>query len=127
MGSRSSFVSVNTGNFTFREGRRTYRKVGMVGEIKVLIQTSGAVKAPEYSHTPNRIYAIVQNGKVKHLAYYDKDRRQAVCIDFEHYHNGKRPHKHLYLNHTDDTPELNSKDWKNINKLKRRYKVNANK
>lgn len=66
-------------------------------------------------------------GKVKHLAYYDKDRRQAVCIDFEHYHNGKRPHKHLYLNHTDDTPELNSEDWKNINKLKRRYKVNANK
>ncbi len=123
MGSRSSFVSVKTGNFTFREGRRTYRKVGMVSGIKVLVQTSGSVKAPEYSHSPNRIYAIVQNGEVKHLAYYDKDRHQAACIDFNHPHKGKVPHKHLYLNHEGETADLNSKDRKLIAKLKRRYKV----
>ena len=69
MGSRGSIVSVKTSNFTFREAGRIYRKVEMVGNIKVLVQTSGSVKAPEYSHTANRIYAIVQNGEVKHLAY----------------------------------------------------------
>ena len=53
MGSRGSMVSVKTSNFTFREAGRIYRKVGMVGNIKVLVQTSGSVKAPEYSHTAN--------------------------------------------------------------------------
>ena len=124
MGSRSSFASVKIGNFTFREGRRTYRKVGMVSGIKVLVQTSGSVKAPEYSHSPNRIYAIVQNGEVKHLAYYDKDRHQSVCIDFNHSHDGLKPHKHLYMNHKKgEGVKLNSKDRKLIAKLKRRYKV----
>ena len=124
MGSRGSMVSVKTSNFTFREAGRIYRKVGMVGNIKVLVQTSGSVKAPEYSHTANRIYAIVQNGEVKHLAYYDKDHHQAACIDFGHPHDGLRPHKHLYMNHKKgEGVNLNSKDRKLIVKLKRRYKV----
>ena len=110
-------VSVKTSNFTFREAGRIYRKVGMVGNIKVLVQTSGSVKAPEYSHTANRIYAIVQNGEVKHLAYYDKDHHQAACIDFGHPHDGLRPHKQ------GEGVNLNSKDRKLIAKLKRRYKV----
>ena len=31
--------------------------------VKVIIQDSNAVKAPEYSHTPGRIYAVVKNLK----------------------------------------------------------------
>ena len=96
----------------------------MVGNIKVLVQASGSVKAPEYSHTANRIYAIVQNGEIKHLAYYDKDHHQAACIDFGHSHDGLRPHKHLYMNHKKgEGVNLNSKDRKLIAKLKGRYKV----
>ena len=123
MGSRGAFINVNVGNFTFREGGRIYKLVGTISGIKVLIQTKGASKAPEFSHSPNRMYAILQNNTVKHLAYYDENHRQAACIDFNHEHHGLRPHKHLYLNHKkeDDAMPLNSKDRKNIEKLKRRY------
>lgn len=123
MGSRSDFVSVNTNNFTFREGRRKYESVGTVSGLKVLIQTSGGVKAPEYSHSPNRVYAVVQNGKIKHIAYYDSNNRQAACIDLNHFHNGKMPHKHVYLDHQGEAFDLNSKDWKIIKTLQRKYRI----
>jgi len=125
MGSRSDFVSVNTNNFTFREGSKRYESVGTVSGIEVLVQTTGSVKAPEYSHSPNRIYAIIQKGTVKQMAYYDENHRQSACIDFNHEHQGLKPHKHLYLSHKKGEPAaaLNSKDRENIAKLKRRYKV----
>lgn len=47
-------------NFHFKEGGQNYHSVGEVDEIQVIIQDSGSVKAPEYSHTANRSYAIVQ-------------------------------------------------------------------
>ncbi len=87
----------------------------------MLIQTKGSVKAPEFSHTANRIYAIVQRGAIKHLAFYDENHRQSACIDFGHTHGGLRPHKHLYLDHTSQAANLNAKDKKLIAKLKRRY------
>ena len=59
------------GNFHFKEGGQNYHSVGEVDEIQVIIQDSGSVKAPEYSHTANRSYAIVQNGKLKHITFYD--------------------------------------------------------
>lgn len=121
MGSRGAFVSVKTGNFTFREDGRLYKSVGSVGGIKILIQTEGSVKAPEYSHSANRMYAIVQKGAVKHLVYYDAQHKQCACIDFGHTHGGMRPHKHLYLDHKSPAAPLNAKDKKYIAKLKRRY------
>ena len=48
------------GNFHFKEGGQNYHSVGEVDEIQVIIQDSGSVKAPEYSHTASRSYAIVQ-------------------------------------------------------------------
>lgn len=35
--------------------------------VKVIVRDKGSVKAPEFSHTANRIYAVVQDGKLKHL------------------------------------------------------------
>ena len=116
MGSRGAFVSTKLGNFTFREGKRIYKSVGTVSGIKVLIQTKGSIKAPEFSHSPNRIYAILQNGMVKHLAFYDASHKQKICIDFGHQHDGFRPHKHFYLNHKNGHP-LTMKDWKLVKKL----------
>ena len=120
MGSRGAFVSTKLENFTFREGKRIYKSVGTVSGIKVLIQTNGGVKAPEFSHSPNRIYAILQKGMVKHIAFYDGAHKQKVCIDFGHSHDGFRPPKHFYLSHKNGHP-LTMKDWKLVKKLIRRY------
>ena len=99
MGARGAFVDVNMENFTFVEGGQQYQSIGMSGEVKVLIQTKGGVKAPEFSHTPNRVYAVVQDGKLKHIAYYDDKHKQAVSIDLLHEHKGVKPHRHEYMSH----------------------------
>ena len=85
MGSRGAFEDVNSGNFSFVDGGQHYMSLGSLSNdpnVKVLIQDSSNVKAPEFSHTPGRIYAIVKEGVLKHLAYYDEDHKQAVSIDF---------------------------------------------
>ena len=46
--------------------------------VKMLIQDSTNVKAPEFSHTPGRIYAIVKDGALKHLAYYDEEHKMSL-------------------------------------------------
>ncbi len=88
------------GNFHFKEGGQNYHSVGEVDEIQVIIQDSGSVKVPEYSHTANRSYAIVQNGKLRQLTFYDETHSQVVSIDLMHQHHG------LYLlrhnNHSGD-------------------------
>ena len=69
MGSRGAFVDVNAGDFTFKEGGQHYKSLGILKDdpnVKVIIQDSNNVKAPEYSHTPGRIYAIVKEGILKH-------------------------------------------------------------
>lgn len=69
MGSRGAFADVNTGNFTFVDGGQTYHSLGEVDGVKVIVRDKGSVKAPEFSHTANRIYAVVQDGKLKHLTF----------------------------------------------------------
>jgi len=132
MGGRGSFVDVNTGNFAFRDGGQTYFSLGMIGDnIKVLEKHGGSVKAPEYSHTENRIYAIIQDGKLKHLAFYDENHNQIKSIDFEHEHGFDRvkPHVHFNMQHIKNeagTPPSSSdsfiinqvKEWMNNNGYK---------
>lgn len=101
---RGAFVDVNIGDFTFVAGGQQYLSIGMSGEVKVLVQTKGAVKAPDFSHTENRIYAVVQDGKLKHIAYYDEMHRQAVIIDLLHEHKGVQPHRHEYGRHKKNDP-----------------------
>ena len=109
MGSRGAFVDVNTGNFSFVQGGQHYMSLGSLSSnpnVKVIIQDSNAVKAPEYSHTPGRIYAVVKNGELKHLAYYDDAHKQAVSIDLAHDHKGVQPHRHVYLSHNKNDPGI---------------------
>lgn len=106
MGARGAFVDVNMEDFTFVEGGQQYQSIGMSGEVKVLIQTKGGVKAPEFSHTPNRVYAVVQDGKLKHIAYYDDKHKQAVSIDLLHEHKGVKPHRHEYMSHNKNDPGI---------------------
>lgn len=99
MGSRGAFEDVDTGKFNFVENGQNYHTVGDVDGVQVILQNSGAVKAPEYSHSAERAYAIVQNGKLKHLSFYDETHRQIISIDLLHQHHGLMPHKHLNLDH----------------------------
>jgi hypothetical protein len=121
MGSRGAFENVDIGNFKFVEGGKNYYSVGEIDGIKVLIQNSGGVKAPEYSHTANRIYAIAQAGKLKHLTFYDETHKQTVSIDLLHKHHGLIPHKHLNLDHSDEGIPISFDDEKMIKKVKRRF------
>lgn len=102
MGGRGAFVNVKDKNFSFVDNGQTFITVGEVDEIKILVrQKPYSVKAPEYSHTGNRIYAIVQEGKLKHLAFYDDSHRQIKCIDLAHAHglDKIKPHIHYNLIH----------------------------
>lgn len=107
MGSRGAFVDVNTGDFDFVENGQHYMSLGTLSSdsnVKIIVQDSNNVKAPEYSHTPGRLYAIVKDGQLKHLAYYDEFHKQAVSIDFAHEHNDVKPHRHVYLSHNKKDP-----------------------
>lgn len=100
MGGRGSFVSVNSGNFAFREGGQTYFSIATIGDnIKILERPNHSVKAPEYSHTDNRIYAILQKGELKHIAFYNEKHELIKSIDFLHYHDNKKPHVHYDVYH----------------------------
>lgn len=123
MGARGAFVDVSMDDFTFVEGGQQYQSIGMSGEVKVLIQTKGSVKAPEFSHTPNRVYAVVQEGKLKHIAYYDDKHKQAVSIDLLHEHKGVKPHKHEYMSHNRNAPGIppTTAEMALIRRIKKEY------
>lgn len=123
MGGRGAFVDVSSGDFNFVEGGQTYQAIGEVDGVEVLIRTSGSVKAPDYSHTANRIYATVQNGTLKHLSFYDKNHNQVVSIDLQHSHHGIQPHKHLNLDHTDNGIPISKEEQALVDKIRRRYNL----
>lgn len=128
MGSRGAFVDVNTGNFSFKEGGQHYKSIGVLSSdpnVKVIIQDSSNVKAPEFSHTPGRIYAIVKEGMLKHVAYYDENHKQAVSIDLGHPHKGVQPHRHVYLSHDKNSPGVPPTDAeaKLIKQIKKEFKL----
>lgn len=122
MGSRGSFKNVDAKDFRFIENGKNYHSVGEISSIKVLVQDSGSVKAPEFSHTENRTYAIIQNGQLKHLTHYNVDHNQEWSIDFMHKHNGLIPHIHYYLDHTSADYVSNDK-LELANKIRRVYKL----
>ena len=126
MGSRGAFVSIDANNFVFVEGGQRYFSVGTLSidsNIKVLLQKNGAVKAPEYSHTADRVYAVVQNGMLKHVSFYDENHNQTKSIDLLHEHGKDRvkPHIHYNLDHSDDGIPISDSDRVLINRIKKEF------
>ena len=126
MGSRGAFVDVDMGDFNFKDGGQNYFSLGALSSnpnVKILIQNKGSVKAPEYSHTKGRIYAIVQDGKLKHLTYYDDKHKQHISVDLLHPHKGVQPHIHIDMNHTPDSPGIspNAEQKALIEKIKKEF------
>ncbi len=93
--------------------------------MKVIIQDSSNVKAPEFSHTAGRIYAVVKDGALKHLAFYDENHKQSVSIDLLHSHKGVKPHRHVYLSHNKSAPGVppTKSEMELINKIKKEFKL----
>lgn len=125
MGSRGAFVDVNTGDFTFKENGQKYFSIGTLSSdpnVKVLVQPEGSVKAPEFSHTAGRIYAITQDGFLKHLTYYDKH-NQHISIDLLHPHKGVQPHVHVDLDHNPKSPGVSpsKEQLELIEKIKKEF------
>lgn len=125
MGSRGSFVNVNSGDFAFEENGQTYFTIGEKMGVQVLVRPNTSVKAPEYSHTRSRIYAVVQKGELKHLSFYDQNHNQIESIDFGHKHNGLIPHVHYNLNHDKNLPgKKPSKEHLELaDKIKKEFKL----
>ncbi|MDD6727968.1 MAG: hypothetical protein PUE08_01940 [Eubacteriales bacterium] len=128
MGSRGAFLDVNREDFVFNENGQNYYSIGSLSNddnVKILLQSKGAVKAPEYSHTKSRVYAIVQNGMLKHISFYDESHRQVKAIDLLHTHGKEKlkPHIHYNLDHTDSGISINETDKKLIEQIKREYKL----
>lgn len=141
MGSRGSFVDIDKGDFTFVEGGQTFRKVAMVDDVVVLERFEGGVKAPDYSHSADRIYAVIQTQKAKNkktgeyetvtrlkqLAFYDKNHDQKISVDFGHPHTGVRPHIHIDRIHDKNVPGIppTKEQLELANKIIRRLKLDA--
>lgn len=128
MGSRGSFEDVDIGNFTFKQGGRHYKTIGVLSDdpnVKIIVQDSSNVKAPEYSHTESRVYAVVKDGALKHLAFYDENHKQAVSIDLLHAHQGVQPHRHVYMNHKPNAPGMSptKEEMELIRKIKREFRL----
>lgn len=124
MGSRGAFINVEKGDFSFVENGKLYETIGQIDNIQVL--SMGAVrnvKAPEFSHSVNRIYVILKDKKIKHISFYDENHKQVKVIDFEHYHYGLKPHVHYMLDHTDKGIPLSKRDIDLIKKIKRRLSI----
>ncbi len=121
MGSRGAFISVESGDFNFVENGKRYETIGIIDDIQILTMGNVKnVKAPEYSHSSNRIYVIVKNGQLKHIAFYDENHKQIKVIDLEHKHCGIKPHIHYNMDHSDSGIHLSKEDCDLINKIKRR-------
>lgn len=126
MGSRGSFENVDLKNFDFVEGGQHYKSIGTLSSnsnVKVIIQDSNNVKAPEYSHTAGRVYAVVKDGQLKHVAFYDENHNQAVSIDLAHPHQGVQPHRHVHLSHSKSDPGVppTASEMELIQKIKKEF------
>ena len=118
MGGRGSFINVDAGNFAFKEGGQTYFSIGMIDDnIKVLERPGTSVKAPEMSHTENRIYAIMQKGELKHIAFYNEKHELVKSIDLRHSHDGLQPHVHYDIQHKGAVTAPNDSDKIIIDKV----------
>ena len=122
MGSRGAFINVDRGDFNFTENGQHYETIGQIEDIQILSMGSARnVKAPEYSHSANRVYVIMKDGKIKHISFYDANHKQIKVIDFEHSHYGIKPHIHYNLNHDDKGIPLTQEDLDLIKKSKGGY------
>lgn len=116
MGSRGAFVNIDDNNYNFVDGGQLYKTIyfDKENDIKILKQSKGSIKVPDYSHTGDVIYAVFQKGKVKSIGIYKKHIKIA-SIDLFHSHTNKdgtmfENHVHLDLSHKEDVRDLTEEE-----------------
>lgn len=106
MGANGSKAS---GRLENEEGREYHTVLSISDNIKVLEKkdSNKNVKLPEESHTPNRIYVVINKppsenkwsdeptaGKLKSIAVYGDDCKKLYEIHVDHVHDGMSIHYH---------------------------------
>lgn len=115
MGANGSFANKVTGT---EEGRR-YKTITAIGDnIKILEpkQVNGAIKLPEESHSPNRIYVtFYKDGHdVKEIAVYGADAKKIYEIHTID-HKGLGAHYHKWVDgRPSGSPEPITKEMKKL-------------
>lgn len=121
MGGRGSFVDADAGNFSFVEKGQKYFCIGEVDNVKIIVKDPSLKESsnqPYLSHSPNAIYATVNNGVLKYLTFYGPDHKITNEIDLQHNHKGVRPHKHPKGDHS-VFERLSKQEYALIVKIKR--------
>lgn len=132
MGGRGAFRNVSINDFTFVTGigkdQKTFSTIDEIDGVQIIVQVKGlSTNSPVYSHTPNRKYAVIQKGKLKHIAFYDENNKRIKEIDFGHVHNNLIPHVHFDIEHKKPAQPLSEEDWKIVNKIRKIYSIDWNK
>ena len=103
MGGRGSFIDVKHDDFSFVENGQKYHTIGVVDKVKIIVKDpkfKESVNQPYFSHSPNSVYATVQDGLLKYITFYGSDHKIVKEIDLQHRHEVVMPHKHPNGNHT---------------------------
>ena len=86
------------------------------------------IKLPEMSNSKWAVYATLgSNGEIKSISYYNGNRKKYKEIDFDHFHDGIRPHVHVIDPNAKNlrsgaTRGLTSKERKKVYKIMRFHK-----
>jgi hypothetical protein len=95
-----------------------YKTVGYIAGIKVLKPIKDHGKLPEMSNTPGTSYILLtKEGELKQFRTYDYSRHPKLDIDFDHYHNGIKPHIHFYGHRKKDFRALTAKEKKKYKRI----------
>lgn len=98
MGGNGSFIAHSADT----EGGREYRTIYKVDDnIKIIERKNSklALKLPQESHSPNRVYAIFRKDglDVKEIAIYDDNGKRVYTIHTQR-HKGLLEHYHVWRN-----------------------------
>ena len=110
IGKRGAFVYINNGDYRFVSGGQIYNAIGFdeSSNVKYLVQSSGSIKVPDYSHTANRIYE--NHIKVKSIdlghTHYEPTLGKTLTV-----------HYHTDLYRRDPAKELRKSDWELVNSI----------
>ena len=97
-----------------------YKTIEIIAGIKVLkaIKKGKDGSLPDISNTPNTSYiSRNKSGEIKQYREYDYSRHPILDIDFDHFHNGIKPHIYHYGNRETDVRALTVKEKKKYRKI----------
>lgn len=124
MGSRGAFINIDQQDFRFKDGGKIYTTIKLYKNIQILIQQKGSVKVPDFSHSSNAIYAILQNGEIKGIGIYE-NHEKVKSIDLKHQHTNddgeifKEGHYHTDLFHSNIAFPLSKEDKELVGLIKK--------